>query len=221
MTTQLNQMTFDAPATSLPRIALADWRRRIAELYARIRSAPAARQPEAWQTYCAVRDDLFKHHPQTPLDAAQRANFTGLDYYPYNPEWRVIGRLNGDVSPEIRIVHLADDGQLRYTVVARVEFAIGGVAAALNLFWIEGYGGGLFLPFRDTTNGNGTFGGGRYLYDSIKGADLGANGGEIVLDFNYAYNPSCGYNSHWVCPLSPPENRLPFAVTAGEKVFAG
>ena len=90
----------------------------------------------------------------------------------------------------------------------------------LTLFWIEGYGGGLFLPFGDRTNGTDTYGGGRYLYDTIKGADLGGEGadaGRIVLDFNFAYNPSCAYSPRWVCPLAPPENRLPFRVSAGER----
>ena len=92
-------------------------------------------------------------------------------------------------------------------------------AAALTLFWIEGYGGGLFLPFQDLTNGAGTYGGGRYLYDTIKGADLGADSGQVVLDFNFAYNPSCAYSPDWVCPLAPRENSLPFAVEAGERDY--
>ncbi|MDX1605233.1 MAG: DUF1684 domain-containing protein [Candidatus Competibacterales bacterium] len=75
----------------------------------------------------------------------------------------------------------------------------------------------LFLPFLDATSGQGSYGGGRYLYDSIKGADLGAGADTLVLDFNYAYNPSCAYDPRWVCPLAPPENRLPFAVEAGER----
>ena len=90
----------------------------------------------------------------------------------------------------------------------------------LTLFWMEGYGGGLFLPFRDLTNGHETYGGGRYLYDTIKGADLGAGNGEIVLDFNFAYNPSCAYSPRWVCPLSPPQNTLAVRLEAGERAFA-
>jgi uncharacterized protein len=89
----------------------------------------------------------------------------------------------------------------------------------LSLFWITGYGGGIFLPFGDASNRHTTYGGGRYLYDTIKGADLGTGLQEIVLDFNYAYNPSCAYNPRWVCPLSPPENRLPFPIAAGEMAF--
>ncbi len=87
----------------------------------------------------------------------------------------------------------------------------------LTLYWIEGYGGGLFLPFADRTNGAETYGGGRYVYDTIKGADLGKVGRRVVLDFNFAYNPSCAYSPRWICPLAPAENRLPFPVSAGEK----
>ena len=87
----------------------------------------------------------------------------------------------------------------------------------LELFWLEAYGGGLFLPFRDATGGSETYGGGRYLLDTVKGADLGTEEGRVVLDFNFAYNPSCAYDPKWACPLSPPANRLAVAVRAGEK----
>ena len=69
----------------------------------------------------------------------------------------------------------------------------------------------------EKVTGDATYGAGRYLYDTIKGADLGVGAESIVLDFNFAYNPSCAYDERWSCPLSPPENRLPFAVNAGEK----
>ncbi|HEX2196540.1 MAG TPA: DUF1684 domain-containing protein, partial [Actinomycetota bacterium] len=89
--------------------------------------------------------------------------------------------------------------------------------AALDVFWISGYGGGLFLPFRDATSGASTYGAGRYLYDTIKGADLGTEDGKLVLDFNFAYNPSCAYDPRWACPLAPPGNVLDVAVEAGER----
>jgi len=107
---------------------------------------------------------------------------------------------------------------LRCTRVGHVQFSMGGRAASLAMYWLEGYGGGLWLPFSDATSGAETYGGGRYLYDTIKGADLGISGADIVLDFNFAYNPSCAYDERWSCPLSPPENRLPFAINAGERM---
>ena len=66
--------------------------------------------------------------------------------------------------------------------------------------------------------GTTTYGGGRYLLDTVKGADLGTEDGRLVLDFNYAYNPSCAYDPSWACPLAPPGNRLAIAVEAGERV---
>jgi hypothetical protein len=94
---------------------------------------------------------------------------------------------------------------------------MGGTAWELDLFWIRGYGGGLFLPFRDGTSGQTTYGAGRYLYDTIKGADLGEEEGRLVLDFNFAYNPSCAYDPRWACPLAPPGNRVEMPIEAGEK----
>ncbi len=110
------------------------------------------------------------------------------------------------------------------TTVARLHFTIEGRAAALSLYWLNIYGGGLFLPFRDTTSPGESYGGGRYLFDTIKGSDfLQAPGApvreRILLDFNYAYNPSCAYNDRWVCPLAPVENRLSIPIRAGEMKF--
>ncbi len=120
-------------------------------------------------------------------------------------------------NQETRIIILPADGKFCYLPVAGIHFYFEDEPLKLTLFWVEGYGGGLFLPFKDATAGVETYSGGRYLYDTIKGADLGADETEIVLDFNFAYNPSCAYDSRWVCPLSPPENTLPIKVTAGEQ----
>jgi uncharacterized protein (DUF1684 family) len=204
--------------------SLAHWRRSVAKMYATLRRAPAAEQPRTWEAFRTARNELFKTHPQTPLIPRQRAQFSGLAYYAYDPAWRTTGTLDRNVERETLAVELPAEGSFHYTRVAWVRFRVQEHEAALSLFWIEGYGGGLFLPFRDASNSHGTYGGGRYLYDTIKGADLGAGSGEsgasrLVLDFNYAYNPSCAYNEQWVCPLAPPENWLPFPVHAGEKAF--
>jgi uncharacterized protein (DUF1684 family) len=73
------------------------------------------------------------------------------------------------------------------------------------------------VPLRDATAGTTTYGAGRYLLDTVKGADLGMEGDRLVLDFNFAYNPSCAYDPRWVCPLAPPPNRLDVAIEAGER----
>jgi uncharacterized protein (DUF1684 family) len=204
------------PAAAL--LELAHWRGAVSRLYAEVREASEKSPAGAWEAFRSGRDSLFASHPQSPLDKAQKKRFTRLDYYPYNPRLRFrvpVTPLPGGVKRNKVAVDL-DEGSLRYRPFAIAAFDRG----QLTLFWMEGYGGGLFLPFRDQTNKRETYGGGRYLYDTIKGADLGAGGGEIVLDFNFAYNPSCAYSPRWVCPLSPAENTLTFRVEAGERLFA-
>ncbi len=199
-------------------LALAHWRRTVAALYAEVRRAPARERALAHARFCAARDTLFKQHPSSPLGPTARADFTALPYYPYRPEWRVDAALDERFEPGAHPSNPPGEDALRYRPVARVRFRVSGRRLALTLFWIEGYGGGLFLPFRDRTNGADTYGGGRYLYDTIKGADLGAGADGLVLDFNYAYHPSCAYDSRWHCPLAPPQNHLPLAVPAGERL---
>jgi uncharacterized protein (DUF1684 family) len=200
-------------------ISLAGWRRTISETYAAIRRLAPTEPERAWQTFRDTRDHLFRTHPQTPLTPEQSARFAGLRYFPYNPAWRLTGTLKRDIERATFNLEFPTDGRFQYTRIAQVALVVEGRPACLSLFWIEGYGGGLFLPFTDGTSSQETYGGGRYLFDTIKGADLGLTESEIVVDFNYAYNPSCAYDARWVCPLSPPENCLPFPVTAGEKLL--
>jgi uncharacterized protein (DUF1684 family) len=97
-----------------------------------------------------------------------------------------------------------------------VELPVGG---SLDVWRLQTYGGGIFLPLRDGTAGRpgGSYGGGRYLLDTIKGADLGSDpSGSLVLDFNFAYNPSCAYDPAWACPLAPLGNIVTVPITAGE-----
>lgn len=93
-------------------------------------------------------------------------------------------------------------------------------AGRLDVWRLTSYGGGLFIPMRDALAGRpgGTYGGGRYVIDTVKGADLGSDvdGGTIVLDLNFAYNPSCAYDPAWACPLAPPGNVLDAPVPVGE-----
>ncbi len=198
---------------------LLDYRRRVFELYRAVREA------DGDSTVCAAfrqaRDELFRSHPQSALDTAQKAAFTGLPYFDYDPAYRVITRVDRDVKPVTLDYELGEDGHLRCTRFGQVQFTLPNGTGMLSLYWISGYGGGLFLPFGDTTNRQETYGGGRYLFDTIKGADLGATRDEVVLDFNYAYNPSCAYNPRWVCPLTPQENRLAFPIPAGEMNYTG
>jgi uncharacterized protein len=188
---------------------LLDWKRRVFALYAEIR---ASSDPEgAWRLWRSTRDDLFRTHPQSP-----QPGYTGLEYYAYDPAARVLAELEDLEAPPAAIETSGPEPML-FTPFALAHFDLRGEPLTLELDWLATYGGGVFLCFRDPTGGKETYGGGRYLLDTVKGADLGEEDGRVVLDFNFAYNPSCSYDPSWVCPLAPPANRLAVAVEAGEK----
>jgi hypothetical protein len=86
------------------------------------------------------------------------------------------------------------------------------------LRWLDQYSGGLFLPLRDATAGTTSYGGGRFLLDTAKGADLGSAGRSLVIDLNFLYHPSCRYDSRWACPLAPDDNVIDLPILAGERL---
>ncbi len=205
---------------------LYDYRIRVAEMYRERKRATIAGEDAATtlQRFRETRDELFAKHAQSALDAAQKQKFQGLHYFPYNPAMCVEAVVDPGVEPVQLSVAMNAEETMTMTTVGRLFFTLEGQAVALSLYWLNIYGGGLFLPFRDTTSPGESYGGGRYLFDTIKGSDFllaqGASGNErILLDFNYAYNPSCAYNDRWVCPLAPVENRLHVAIRAGEMKF--
>ncbi|MBA2287958.1 MAG: DUF1684 domain-containing protein [Ktedonobacteraceae bacterium] len=204
-------------------IDLYDYRSQVAGLYRERNRAMLNGDDPATilRRFRAGRDDLFRGHPQSALDEEQRRTFTGLRYFPYHPALCVSAEL--DTSGEVtrQQVTMNASEQMMMSTVGRLHFVVEGQALSLALYWLEIYGGGLFLPFRDLTCPQQSYGGGRYLFDTIKGSDFLADpdtsdGSRIMLDFNYAYNPSCAYNSRWVCPLAPVENRLHVSIRAGE-----
>lgn len=197
---------------------LADYRRLVFEIYARVRDPHMA--PEAsWQRFRSEQDQLFKTHPQTALTAEQVVKFTALRYYPYDPAYRFILPVEPLKDQKAVRINLQDDGPTNLVPFGQMIFKLSGESVCLTLYWIQAYGGGIFLPFKDLTNGKSTYAGGRYLLDTIKGADLGRERDRLVIDFNFAYNPSCAYNSRWHCPLPPPENQLGVPIPVGEKMF--
>ena len=191
-------------------LELLDWKRQVFELYAEVRAAPEPEQ--AWHRWREGRDELFRTHRQSPLAEEARAAFSGLDYFAYDPALRLLAEVE-PAEEETREIAGSAGSVTRFRRFARARFEPG----ALELYWLEGYGGGVFLPFADGTTGRETYGGGRYLLDTVKGSDLGLEAGRLVLDFNFAYNPSCSYDGRWACPLSPPANRLEVEIPAGER----
>lgn len=192
---------------------LVDYRRRVAELYAKARAGGPGK--ETWLQWCADRDALFAGHGQSPIE--DRTGFTSLPYFDYDPSMRVIARLTPDDEHPVDVGH-SDEGTTQFLNAGRLQFELGDTAHTLTALWLNTYGGGLFLPFRDNTNGETTYGGGRYLLDTAKGADLGHDGELVTLDFNYAYHPSCVHSPRWSCPLAPPDNHLELEVRAGERL---
>ena len=199
-------------------LALADWRRRVAVIYASLRADtgdPTARA----RKFRAARDELLATHPSSPIPAAQRPTFGGLAWYDVDPTLVVGAPLEPDPdAPALDVPRSGGGLGIPFLRIGSVSFDVAGVPCRLAVFWLDEYAGGIFIPFRDATSGGETYGGGRYLWDSAKGADLGTVGDELVLDFNYAYHPSCTYDPIWSCPLAPRENWLPVPIRGGERL---
>jgi len=211
-------------------LELADWRRRTSALYAEVRERAASDPRAAWERWRAVREAMYREHPQSPVPVAARATFRAR-HWPYDPTLR----FGVDVEVEVEgpsdstgadstggapILPMSSGRALDFARIGQVTVPLPAGPRTLGLFWMAGYAGGLFLPFRDATNGRETYGAGRYLLDSAKGADLGGDPGtgRLVLDFNFAFQPSCAFDPRWACPLAPPENRLDLPIEAGERL---
>lgn len=201
-------------------LTVLDWRRQVAELYRRVRAAPTPEQGH--RVWREGRDRLFAAHPASPLLPEARAGFDGLAYGTYDPALRFEVPVESGLEPVSMAFETGTDGTVGFERIGAVELP--GIGQ-LDVWWLLGYGGGIFLPIADRAPTS--YPGGRYLLDTVKGADLGgafdqATGrGSLVVDLNFAYNPSCAYDPAWACPLAPPGNRVAAAVEAGEHHLAG
>jgi hypothetical protein len=198
-------------------LEVADWRRRVFALYAEVRAITDL--PTAHDRWRRGRDELFATHPSTPLLPEDRPGFAGLPVEPYDPAWRFEVAI-ASAEPRHMAVETGTDGVVPFDLLGTVE--VPGVGP-LDVWRLASYGGGIFLPIKDGLHGKhgGTYGGGRYLIDTIKGADLGPGKApeSLVLDFNFAYNPSCAYDPAWACPLAQPGNTTAIEVPVGERYF--
>jgi uncharacterized protein (DUF1684 family) len=239
------------------KLQLADWRRRISELYAEVRELAVADPAAAWNHWRLVRERLYREHPSSPVTPDSRAAFVA-GHFAYDPNLRFELLVRpaemsetADRAGEGRAVSGSSSGPdlaarlgaglgsglgsglsvdlalpisvgrpISFDRVGWLEIPFESGVRRLALFWLPEYAGGFFLPFRDATNGAATYGGGRYLIDTAKGADLGGDPARatVIVDFNFAYHPSCAFDPRWSCPLSPPENRLEIEVRAGERL---
>ncbi len=196
---------------------VADWRRTVFALYEAVRQeGDPATAHRIWRD---GRDTLFANHPATALLPEERAGFTGLPVADYDPAWRFTLELE-PAEPTEFAFETGTDGTVVFerTGIVRVPDV-----GSLDVWRLTSYGGGLFVPIKDALRGKhgGTYGGGRYLLDTIKGADLGSDpvANTLVIDFNFAYNPSCAYDPAWACPLAPAGDTVGVEIPVGELYF--
>lgn len=163
-------------------------------------------------------DQFMQLHPQSPLPREKRAEFNGLDYYESNNDLSFISSVDLLPRSEGPIMMETSTGDTReYFRWGKVTFDVEGEEVSV-IIYSDGYGEELFLPFKDASNGKETYGAGRYLDNHRPGLRrIGAD--QIELDFNFAYNPYCAYQSNYSCPLPPRENWLTVPIRAGEKKF--
>jgi len=209
--------------SAIDRAWLADWRRRIATLYAEVRATALSDPQVAHAHWRAVRERLYREHPQSPVPIERRERFAA-GHFDHDPDLRWELPIVPATTPEpgTLATELPSSGAeiMAFSRIGTVELPLPDGARSLSIFWMAGYAGGLFIPFRDATNGHETYPAGRYLLDTAKGADLGGDPdrGTIIVDLNFAYQPSCAFDPRWACPLAPPENRLDLPVRAGERL---
>ncbi len=238
-------------------LELADWRRRISDLYAAVRTLAVTDVEGALEFWRTTRERLFREHPQSPVPPAARPDFKAR-HFRFDPSLRfevivtpdepepATGAATGagaGPSPSPSLGGLAGldlagldlagpggglamdlpvsgGGTMSFSRIGRVDIPFADGPRRLGVYWMAGYAGGVFVPFRDETSGTETYAAGRYLLDSAKSADLGGDveHGTLVLDFNFAFQPSCAFDPKWACPLAPPQNRLDLAIRAGERL---
>jgi uncharacterized protein (DUF1684 family) len=196
-------------------LELADWRRRVAELYAGIRADDDPEHAHAhWRQ---VRDVLIGKHPQSPALPGDLVRSAGVPYWPYDPDLRFDLPLIPAATDSSLSIPTDSGNVTALRIIGRVELP-GPIDATVDVWSLRQYGSGLFVPLRDGTAGDTSYGGGRYLLDTAKGADLGGGPDTLVVDLNFLYHPSCRYNPAWQCPLAPEGNHISAPVQAGERM---
>lgn len=186
-------------------------------------SAPVLAQDAVWldslEAYWAKLDHEFSDPAHSPLDSADRVVFDHLHRFPADPSFRVTARFKQARKVRTFGMPTSTDRVPEYRDVGVLEFTLEGRRRRLHVYQNvklsqqEKYQDYYFVPFTDLTNGEETYGGGRYL-------DLwGPLGAEVELDLNRAYNPYCAYSHRYSCPIPPAENHLPLRVAAGVLKF--
>jgi uncharacterized protein (DUF1684 family) len=194
----------------------ADWRLQMQSLYAVLRAFddPA----EARELWRARYNELLATHPNSPIPKAQKIGFRGVKLFDYDPALR----FEVDISDEkgtMQFQDLGAQGHVHFQQIGKTIGLADALGKELSAYWMLGYGGGLFIPFRDETAGGDTFRTGRVLVDAVKGADLGlSQSGKLILDFNFSYHPCKVWNGEREYISVPDENHISRQILAGERV---
>jgi uncharacterized protein (DUF1684 family) len=200
--------------TAIAELELADYRRRVSALYAAVRDEQDPERGHArWR---AGRDELFQHHPQSPLPPGDPLR-QGIPYWPYDASLRFELELRPPDSPTRLSAPTGGDETTTLDLIGHVDLPEP-LGASVAVWRLAQYAGGLFVPLRDGTAGDSSYGGGRYALDTAKSADLGGSARALVLDLNFLYHPSCRYDDRWQCPLAPAANTITAPVRAGERL---
>jgi hypothetical protein len=160
------------------------------------------------------KDEYFRNHPRSPIPRELRDELEGLSYYSPDPDLRYELTLHEHDQKETRTVATTADGEQEYVVWGEFRFEVDGEECTLQAYRSDPDEDRLWLPFRDETNGEDTYGAGRYI-------DLEAehrlDDDSWLVDFNEAYSPLCAYSPRYECPLIPMENWLDVRIEAGER----
>jgi uncharacterized protein (DUF1684 family) len=162
-------------------------------------------------------DQFYAEHPPSPIPEAHREGFDGLQYYDPEPAYRFELSLERHEDPEIITLETTTDGTREYYWWGEFRFGIDGTEQTLRAYRADPDADRLWVPFRDATSGETTYGAGRYL--DLEAEEHRTAEGRWILDFNRAYNPYCAYSEEYECPLIPMENWLDVPIRAGERAY--
>ena len=161
-------------------------------------------------------NDFFKDASVSPLKKRDLKNFRGLDFFTFDSTYVVIAKLTKTPKEKSFKMKTTTDMMVEYIKYGTVSFELLSNQYSLDIYKnLEDPNerDNLFLPFLDDTNGNESYGGGRYINLDIPQVD------NLIIDFNSAFNPYCVYDEKYSCPIVPRENYLPLEIKAGVKKF--
>jgi uncharacterized protein (DUF1684 family) len=163
------------------------------------------------------KDHYFAESERSPLPPAEREAFDGLSYYPPDEDLRFRVPLHEHGERERVTVATSTEGEREYIRWGEFRVEIDGETVAVQAYRGSPDEDRLWVPFRDATSGDETYGAGRYI--DLEPDEHRFEDGTWLLDFNAAYNPTCAYSDRYECPLPPTENWLDVAIEAGEKAY--